>query len=124
MTNYFLHRFSRNNPLRTGYAVVLPSFGLGYYKGDKSILRWSHDFGDWLDRWTYYRERGEILRAYARLFSDRCDLEDRWLQERLGPRRRLASWLPRKIQVFIVRKLMGQVFTARKALRVNVLPTA
>jgi len=110
----FLHWFPKSTHPRVYYAITLRILGLGYHKGNKSAMRWSQDFCEWLDRWTYYRTRQEIYSMYDRHFCDIKHLEDSWLQLRLGRRKIIVAWLPTPIQRVIVRKLGGLVFVARK----------
>lgn len=111
----FLHWFPKNSRLRVFYAATLRAVGFGYHKGEKGILEWSKDFCDWLDQWTHYRKREDVLGVYQKYFCDLQDLEDVWLQQRLGKMGGLVAWLPVCMQQYLVRKLWGVVFVARKA---------
>lgn len=101
--------------MRVYYAALLRSVGFGYFKGEKSIIQWSRDFCEWLDKWTYHRALRDIDAAFKMRFVDVRHIEDLWL------RRRLSSWglavtlFPRWVQQFVVTKLAGLVFVARKA---------
>jgi SAM-dependent methyltransferase len=110
----FLHWFPKDTRIRVYYAAVCRTFGLGHHKGNESIVRWSQQFCEWLDKWTYYRTREEIRSTYDKYFVELQHIEDYWLQQRLGRRKILASWLPVFAQKLVVRKLGGLVFTARK----------
>lgn len=112
----FLHWFPKSSSARIYYAAALRALGLGYHKGAKSIMLWSKDFCDWLDKWTHYRTRQEIDTSYEKYFSGILNIEDYWFQLRLGKRKAIVSWLPASIQKFIVRKLAGVVFVARKSI--------
>lgn len=114
----FLHWFAKNNNrIRVYYAAAFRAIGLGYHKGNKSITRWSRDFCEWLDRWTYYRTRKEIDSLYGNCFYDIQHIEDYWLRLKLGGRwlGAILTLTPTSIQKLIVRKLAGLVFVARKS---------
>ncbi len=110
----FLHWFKKGSRLRVHYAAACRLAGLGYHKGDKGVVRWSRDFCEWLDMWTYYRPRREIDAAYDKYFQDVRHIEDYWLQSRLRGLKKVAAWLPASAQRLVVRKLAGMVFVARK----------
>ena len=110
----FLHWFPKHGRPRVYYAAACRILGFGYHKGNKSVISWSHDFCEWLDKWTYYRPRKEIDLAYERRFCDIQHIEDYWVQRRLGKRKIVSAWLPSSVQRLIVRKLSGMIFIARK----------
>lgn len=110
----FLHWFPKKSRARIYYAAGLRILGFGYHKGNKSVIRWSQDFCDWLDKWTYYRTQQEISSTYSKYFYDIKHIEDHWLQLRLGGRKSLVAWLPVSTRKLIVKKLGGMVFVARK----------
>ena len=110
----FLHWFPKGSKLRIYYAAACRALGLGYHKGNKTIMGWSREFCEWLDKWTYYRPREEICSTYNKYFVNVQYIEDYWLHQRLEKRKILVNWLPVAIQTWVVRKLAGMVFTARK----------
>jgi SAM-dependent methyltransferase len=109
----FLHWFPKGSRPRVYYAAGWRLFGAGAHKGNKSIMRWSEDFCEWLDKWTYYRTEKEIYSSFSRYFSEFDFLEDRWLLGKLGKKRVLAAWMPASLQRIVARKLGGLAFTAR-----------
>jgi SAM-dependent methyltransferase len=112
----FLHWFPKGSKRRIYYAALLRTFGMGYFKSNKSILQWSRDFCDWLDQWTYYRSYSEICTAFNKDFIDLKHIEEIWLQERFGTRATvLTGWLPKPTRRWIVNKLGGLVFVCDKA---------
>lgn len=111
----FLHWFDKGSRPRIYYAAALRAVGFGHHKGNKGVVRWSEDFCDWLDKWTYYRPRTEIYISYSKYFSKTWHLEEDWLRQRLGSRRAVVTLLPPGIQRFIVRKGAGLVFAAQTA---------
>lgn len=110
----FLHWFPKGSHPRIYYAAAFRFLGFGYHKGNKSVMRWSKDFCEWLDKWTYYRSRKKIDATYCKYFCDVQHIEDYWLQVRLGGRNTIVKWLPATIQKLVVGKLAGVVFTAHK----------
>jgi len=110
----FLHWFPKGSGARIYYAAALRSVGLGYYKEGKSVIGWSRDFCEWLDRWTHYRRREEIHLAYRRRFRDIAHIEPQWLQARLGSTAWVAAWAPNFIQAQVVNRLSQMVFVASK----------
>ncbi len=110
----FLHWFPKGTRPRVYYALAYRTLGLGYHKENKTKMNWSEDFCQWLDDWTYYRSRHEIDLSYEKYFIDTRHIEDYWLQQRLGTRRGMVTWLAVPIQKFIVRKLAGLIFVAKK----------
>lgn len=110
----FLHWFPKNSRLRIYYTAGLRFIGFGHHKGDKSIMGWSRDFCEWLDKWTCYRTRKEVDTSYNKYFRETQHIEDDFLQKRLGSKKSLVSWLPLSIQQLIVKKLAGIVFVSKK----------
>ena len=110
----FLHWFAKDSRTRVYYAAGFRILGFGYHKGTKSVMRWSEDFCDWLDKWTHYRTKQEINSIYSKYFHDIQHIEDYWLQLRLAGRKSLVARLPASTQKLIVKKLGGMVFVARK----------
>lgn len=110
----FLHWFPKDGRPRVYYAAAWRILGFGYHKGNKSVMRWSQDFCEYLDKWTYYRSRQKIDSTYDKYFFDIRHIEDYWLQQRLGGRKKIVTWLPVSVQQLVVRKLGGLVFVARK----------
>src|ERR1035437_5481289 len=50
----FLHWFQKGSHVRVYYAAAFRALGFGHYKGAKSIMGWSREFCQWLDKWTHY----------------------------------------------------------------------
>lgn len=48
------------------YTAALRGLGLGYYKLDKPITRWTHDELNWLDNFCYYRSYKSLYRLFTR----------------------------------------------------------
>jgi SAM-dependent methyltransferase len=106
----FLHWFPKSSGARIYYAAALRAAGLGYNKGDKTVMQWSEDFCNWLDRWTHYRTSQEIDSTYGKYFATSRSIEGDWLKARLDRRAALAAALPTGLQAFVVKKLAGRVF--------------
>jgi SAM-dependent methyltransferase len=110
----FLHWFPKRSRSRVYYAAAWRSMGFGHHKNDKTVMRWSDDFCNWLDEWTCYRSNDEIDRAYASHFDPPQAIEAEWLLLRLSTRRWIAAWVPPAIRRAIVNKLAGRVFVSLK----------
>lgn len=103
----FLHRFPKGR-LRTAYALAFRSVGLGANHGTASMIEWSRNAGDWIDKWCYYRPYQEIHETFCRYFSAPHHIEPEWLDGR----KRLP--IPNFVKTFIVRKAAGMIFVCRK----------
>ena len=110
----FLHWFPKKSRFRIYYAASFSALGFGHFKDERSVMRWSQDFCEWLDKWTYYRTREEIHSSYRGQFIDIKHIEAYWLQQRLRRRKYFVAWLPASAQRAIVEKLAGMVIVARK----------
>ena len=110
-----LHRFPKRSAARVYYAALLRILGFGRFTENKTIMRWSRDFCEWLDEWTFYRPYPELAANFAAYFSRLEHLESDWLVTRLGPRARFVSWCPAPLQRLVVSKLSGRVFVCTKA---------
>lgn len=98
----FLHWFPKGTKLRVYYAALLRAAGLGYFKEGRTIMGWSRNFCDWLDKWTFYRSHEEILERFSRVIGETKHADEEWLRARLGSR---CDVIPGFLQRFIVRKL-------------------
>lgn len=111
----FLHWFPKGSKTRVYYAAFLRALGMGHYKGGKSILQWSRDFCEWLDKWTCYRSYREIRAALDKRFIRLIHIEEIWLRDRLGKRTAIIECLPKQTRQWVVRKMAGLVFICTKA---------
>ena len=65
----FSHWFRRNSRVRFYYAWALRALGLGTWKEQASSARqWAADKLEWIDRYTRYRSRREIVETFGRYF--------------------------------------------------------
>jgi SAM-dependent methyltransferase len=63
------HWFAKNSRARFYYTWTLRVLGAGTWKQQApTCRRWAEDKLDWLDRYTRYRSREEILRTYGKYF--------------------------------------------------------
>jgi SAM-dependent methyltransferase len=115
----FLHWFPKGSRFRVYYAAAWRLIGFGYYKGDKTILGWSADFCDWLDKWTCYRSSKDVRSSYRKYFINENELEGDWLSKRLERLGSVSEWLPLGVRKLIVRKLGGRIFVVEKGLAGN-----
>lgn len=120
----FSHWFRPKSRTRFLWTWALRSAGLGTWKDQAPTPRqWAIDKLDWIDRWTRYRSRREIFRAYDRLFTSELRERDyiryRLLDHSTPLRQRLAGtadWpLLSSMQVALFRKLAFLVILSRKA---------
>jgi SAM-dependent methyltransferase len=110
----FLHWFPKYSTPRIYSAAGLRLVGLGSFKGNKSIMRWSRDKCKYLDKWTHYRTRKERNELFSKYFNQIEDIEDYWFQQRPGGKKFMIARAPAAIQKWIVNKLSGMVFVASK----------
>ena len=111
----FLHRFPKGSGARVYYAALLRAAGLGHHTQNKTVLGWSRDFCEWLDRWTFYKPYRELARNYEKYFSSPRHFEEHYLSSRLGSRAWLVEWCPVALRRLVVSKLAGRVFVCSKA---------
>ena len=120
----FAHWFPKASRLRFLYVLILRSAGLGKWKQQAPTRRqWARDKLQWLDSYTHYRPRGEILSAFRRRFDNEL-CEPDYIRYRLGDSRVLAP-LARLLDLpggpavasAIFRKLAFLVIVSRKEAR-------
>ena len=122
----FIHWFPKRSPFRFYYAAALRAIGLGYFKGDKSATQWASDFLQWLDAYTYYRDRNAIFTSFGSHFTV-SSFEHDYIAFRLN--RHGRTFLSRIFQLRFVqplgcelfRRLGGVVILARKSQEKRVL---
>jgi SAM-dependent methyltransferase len=67
----FAHWFRKGSRVRFAYTLTLRGLGFGYWKEQAPTRRrWAADKLEWLDTYTRYRSREEILAAYGRWFTN------------------------------------------------------
>jgi SAM-dependent methyltransferase len=117
----FVHWFPRNSRPRFLYTWALRSVGLGTWKEQARTRRqWTVDKLQWLDGYTHYRPRSEILRVFGRYFQSEMREPD-YIRYRLRESRGLAP-LARLLDLpggpaiasAIFRKLAFLVIVSRK----------
>jgi SAM-dependent methyltransferase len=117
----FAHWFPKGSRARLWYAWALRSMGFGYWKEQAATRRqWAEDKLTWMDRYTRYRSREEIFRAFDRYFRNEA-MEADYIRYRLRERRwraPLAGLLrfppARAAGVALFRKLAFLVILSRK----------
>jgi SAM-dependent methyltransferase len=65
----FVHWFAKGSPSRFQYALVCRAIGFGYFKKGKPTREWTRDALKWIDDYTFYRTRTEILDTFRTRFS-------------------------------------------------------
>ncbi|HZW12291.1 MAG TPA: class I SAM-dependent methyltransferase [Noviherbaspirillum sp.] len=110
----FLHWFPKGSRPRIYYAALMRLLGFGYHKENKTIMRWSADFCEWLDKWTWYRPSKDIRRSYQKYFTNENELEGYWLSKRLDKLGSISELVPLGARKLVVRKLGGRIFVVEK----------
>jgi len=119
----FVHWFPKTSRLRRPYMLTLRRLGMGKFKGHKPPEKFVDHMLEWLDQFTFYRKRSDILRSFRRHFSVEL-IEDDNICFRLdatgrGSLKSLARFLlfkPLAKEMF--RKLGGLVILAKKQERI------
>ena len=117
----FSHWFAKDSKARFLYTWALRRLGLGTWKREAPTCRqWAIDKLRWIDTYTRYRGRGEILRAFGRHFISELREND-YIRYRLldrPGRRFLASLLDvppiSAMAPAVFRKLAFLVIVSRK----------
>jgi SAM-dependent methyltransferase len=120
----FAHRFPKNSKARFYYTWALRACGLGTWKEQAPTSRqWAVDKLDWIDKYTVYRTRSELLGAYGRFFQNELR-ESEYIRYRLLDRpgalrrtlARVTAWpVFREAAVALFRKLAFLVIVSHKA---------
>lgn len=80
----FAHRLRRGSRVRFLYTWALRSLGLGTWKEEAPTCRqWALDKLAWIDTYTRYRPRDEILATFQRYFVSNCFCESDYIRYRL-----------------------------------------
>jgi SAM-dependent methyltransferase len=105
----FLHWFSKRSKLRFYYALVLRTFGMGNFTRGKTRVGWTRDFCNWLDKWTFYRSKSQLLSHFRRGIGETAIEDEKWLTARFQGR---LDYLPLWLRRFIVTKMAGIVLVS------------
>jgi SAM-dependent methyltransferase len=120
----FAHWFPQDSRLRFCYTWALRSAGLGTWKEQAPTRRqWTRDKLQWLDRYTRYRSRDEIMGTFRRYFMNEFH-EGAYIRYRLRDNPTLAPFarlldLPgtSAAATAIFRKLAFLVIVSRKGIQ-------
>jgi len=119
----FAHWFPKNSQLRYYCTLAFRSVGFGYVKDRKKPKSlWTKEALDWIDKYTVYRSRADIMRAFSRFFEINL-MEHDYIRYRLSKMKHGKFFLrildlpglPQVSQV-LFRKAAGLVILARKPL--------
>jgi SAM-dependent methyltransferase len=120
----FAHWFPKGTSWRFNYTLACRALGLGYFKQDKSIIEWTRDALDWIDAYTFYRSRDDVLVAFRRYLTV-CGMESDYIQFRFRHsqdrqagglfERLLGSRSISGISRALLHRFAGVVFLAEKA---------
>ena len=120
----FLHNFQPGSFYRLAYARLWRSLGFGYNHADRSVSRWAEYVCNWIDNYTTYRPKREMVALLEKHFGEVRFIEEEYLRYRLA-----HSALPlkgvflfsvdtvpgRELLRGIYRKRAGIVITASKS---------
>ena len=118
----FSHWFRKGSRWRLLYTWALCSLGLGYWKEQAATRRqWAVDKLAWIDAYTRYRPRREVLQSFGRYFDNQL-IESEYIRFRLRARKWRAP-LARLLDLpfapaacsALFRKLAFLVIVSRKA---------
>lgn len=109
------HWFPKGSTHRYYWMMMFRKLGFGYHTGGKSAERWSRDFMEWLDNFTFYRSYSEIRDTFKEYFGSFARLEDDYVAfrlgqrseryarfARLGPMKYLCRWLFKKFGGLVI----------------------
>jgi ubiquinone/menaquinone biosynthesis C-methylase UbiE len=65
----FIHWFLKTARLRRPYMLALRRLGMGKFKANKPPERFVDTFLPWLDQFTFYRKRADILKSFRGHFK-------------------------------------------------------
>lgn len=117
----FAHWFPKQARTRYWYTLLLRRLGFGYWKQEApDCAAWARDKLAWLDRYTRYRSRAEIFRAYSKYFETETREAD-YIRYRMKATPGLGAWawladVPavRALGIAVFRKLAFLVLVSRK----------
>jgi SAM-dependent methyltransferase len=89
----FLHWLRRGSRLRLAWATLWRRMGGGLHTEGRGAAEWARHALDWIDRYTIYRRRAEILRSFGRRFQT-SPAEEEYLRFRVALHRRLRPLGP------------------------------
>lgn len=120
----FLHLFPHKSRWRFYYAWFLRSIGLGKYKKNHSSAKdWANHWCTYLDQYTHYRSKREIIEIFGTYFRDIKFIEEDYIVFRLSKSYPKISWIRHLITIPIFEpvakwfflKLGGVTMVAKKA---------
>lgn len=117
----FAHWLPKNTYYRYYWLLLLRKVGFGYHIGERSSREWAKTFYDWLNKYTYYRSKGEIKHIFMKHFDSVRYIEDDYMSYRLKSINLrglslLASKTPTNfLSRFFCRKMGGLVIIANKS---------
>lgn len=99
----FVHWLPRNGTLRYVYTLTMRFFGFGNFKADMPVKRWTKEQLKWLDSYTVYRNKSEILELFKHYFTVNL-IEDDFMRFRLAQ----SSIRIEKIYDLFINKALGK----------------
>ncbi len=67
----FAHWFKKKSRFRYHYVYTLRCLGFGRFKGNLSKRQWTLNQLNWIDKFTFYRSKDEILHLFSKYFEIR-----------------------------------------------------
>jgi SAM-dependent methyltransferase len=117
-----VHWFGRESLWRSIWMYFFCSIGFGYNKNGKPIGEWCKYYLDWLDKFTFYRQKDQIEAEFATFFGRPISLEPEYIAFRLKRYSafldKVASIVPfrRLLFVWVCRRFAGMVILVEKRL--------
>jgi SAM-dependent methyltransferase len=65
----FVHWFPKKSSDRFLFVLTCRAIGLGYFKQQKPMRQWTTDALDWIDKYTFYRSREDLLGTFQEYFA-------------------------------------------------------
>lgn len=120
----FIHWFAKDSPCRLKYALFCRTIGLGYFKHGKSRYEWTRDALNWVDKYTFYRHRQDIVNVFRKHFAVTM-IESEYVRFRISHMlgmqhaglvsRMVPSPLAPRLAQRILHRLTGMVLLAEKS---------
>lgn len=118
-----LHWFPKKSSSRAYYAYLFRSLGFGYHTKNIGKRQWVDHFCSYIDNYTFYRPKSEIVAAFSKHFHEPEFIESDYILFRARERIPSLYWLfrlmlstpiTRAITVSAFRKVGFMVFISRK----------
>lgn len=116
----FAHWFSKDSKFRYFFVLLLRNLGLGYFKHNKPNSKWTRDFLNWIDKYTFYKSEKEIIQKFSKYFKVHF-IEYDYINDRILLNRKLTKiafffkiYPFKTISSILFRKFVSMVILATK----------